>query len=251
MRKYIINSVFQFLIISVLIIVSTNCKKENKTPNIVNTPISPVFGSFTDPRDGNVYQTVTIGTQVWMAENLAYLPSVNMVYDGSEDVAGSYYYVYDYNGTNVTDAKATANYTTYGVLYNWTAVMDGETSSTTNPSGIQGVCPTGWHLPSDAEWTQLTDFVGGANNAGTKLKATSGWNSGGNATDDFGFTALPGGNRGYYGDFVSVGNLGYWWSATEFSAGNAWARDMLYSYSSVARGSGSKSYGLSVRCIKD
>ena len=74
--------------------------------------------TFTDPRDGKVYQTVVIGNQVWMAENLAYLPSVNMVGDGSEDAAGSYYYVYGYDGTNVADAKATDNYATYGVLYN-------------------------------------------------------------------------------------------------------------------------------------
>ena len=81
-------------------------------------------GTFTDSRDGNEYNWVQIGNQVWMAENLAYLPSVNMVADGSEDAAGSYYYVYGYDGTNVTDAKATANYTTYGVLYNWTAAME-------------------------------------------------------------------------------------------------------------------------------
>jgi uncharacterized protein (TIGR02145 family) len=95
-----------------------------------------ISGTFTDTRDGNVYNWVQIGDQVWMAENLAYLPSVNRVDDGSEDATGSYYYVYGYDGTNVAEAKATTNYTTYGVLYNWTAAMDGSVSSTANPSGV-------------------------------------------------------------------------------------------------------------------
>ena len=125
-------------------------------------------GTFIDSRDGNEYNWVQIGDQIWMAENLKYLPSVVGSGTGSETTP--YYYVYGYNGTNVADAKATDNYATYGVLYNWTAAMDGEASSTTNPSGIQGVCPAGWHLPSDAEWTELTDYLGGTSVAGGKLK---------------------------------------------------------------------------------
>ena len=178
-------------------------------------------GTFIDSRDGNEYNWVQIGDQVWMAENLAYLPRVNRVADGSEDAAGSYYYVYGYDGTNVADAKATDNYATYGVLYNWTAAMDGEASSTTNPSGIQGVCLTGWHLPSDAEWTELTDYLGGTSVAGGKLKetGTTHWaspNTG--ATNETGFTALPGGGRGYDGTFFNIGGYGTWWSATEYSS---------------------------------
>lgn len=210
--------------------------------------------TFTDPRDGKVYQTVVIGNQVWMAENLAYLPSVNMVADGSEDAAGSYYYVYGYDGTNVADAKATDNYATYGVLYNWTAAMDGEASSTTNPSGIQGVCPAGWHLPSDAEWTELTDYLGETTGAGGKLKetGTTHWaspNKG--ATNETGFTALPGGYRNPNGPFVSIGYLGYWWSATEYGAADAWYRDMLYDFSHVYRSGHYKEAGISVRCVRD
>ena len=206
--------------------------------------------TFTDPRDGKVYQTVVIGNQVWMAENLAYLPSVNMVADGSEDAAGSYYYVYGYDGTNVADAKATDNYATYGVLYNWTAAMDGEASSTTNPSGIQGVCPAGWHLPSDAEWTELTDYLGGTG-AGGKLKetGTTHWNSPNTgATNETGFTALPGGYRGDNGAFYNVGNYGEWWSATEGNAASAWNRRM---YSDVGRYRSNKELGFSVRCVRD
>src|SRR5690554_4704895 len=210
--------------------------------------------TFTDPRDGKVYQTVVIGNQVWMAENLAYLPSVNMVADGSEDAAGSYYYVYGYDGTNVADAKATGNYATYGVLYNWTAAMDGEASSTTNPSGIQGVCPAGWHLPSEAEWTELTNYLGGTGVAGGKLKetGTTHWNTPNTgATNETGFTALPGGLRSGSGAFYNVGYSGYWWSATEVNVTNAWDRLMYGYYSYVDRGYFNKEVGFSVRCVRD
>jgi len=211
-------------------------------------------GTFTDSRDGNEYNWAQIGNQVWMAENLAYLPSVNMVADGSEDAAGSYYYVYGYNGTNVTDAKATANYNTYGVLYNWPAAMNGAASSTTNPSGVQGVCPTGWHLPSDAEWTELTDYLGGTSVAGGKLKetGTTHWaspNTG--ATNETGFTALPGGYRYYDGTFNDFGYYGGWWSATEGGADGAWHRHMEGSYSYVLRYGYDKEVGFSVRCVRD
>src|SRR5690554_521749 len=211
-------------------------------------------GTFIDSRDGNEYNWVQIGDQVWMAENLAYLPSVNMVADGSEDAAGSYYYVYGYDGTNVADAKATDNYATYGVLYNWTAAMDGEASSTTNPSGIQGVCPAGWHLPSDAEWTELTDYLGGRSGAGGKLKETGTmhWvspNTG--ATNETGFTALPGGYRGDNGTFDYIGYGGYWWSATEYSASSAWYRIMGINLSSVPLFNYNKEVGFSVRCVRD
>ena len=211
-------------------------------------------GTFIDSRDGNEYNWVQIGDQVWMAENLAYLPSVNMVADGSEDAAGSYYYVYGYDGTNVADAKATDNYATYGVLYNWTAAMDGEASSTTNPSGIQGVCPAGWHLPSDAEWTELTDYLGGEEFAGGKLKetGTTHWASPNtDATNETGFTALPGGLRNNNGTFDNIGYLGYWWSATENYTYTAWYRGMAFNGTNVGRLNNNKEVGFSVRCVRD
>src|SRR5574344_1780892 len=213
-------------------------------------------GTFTDSRDGNEYNWAQIGNQVWMAENLAYLPSVNMVANGSEDAAGtgSYYYVYGYDGTNVADAKATDNYATYGVLYNWTAAMDGEASSPTNPSGIQGVCPAGWHLPSDAEWTELTDYLGGASVAGGKLKetGTTHWNSPNTgATNETGFTALPGCYRYGDGTFGYVGGFGPWWSATEYDPDYAWDRSVNYNYGDVYRLYNFKGLGFSVRCLRD
>jgi uncharacterized protein (TIGR02145 family) len=180
--------------------------------------------SFMDNRDGNIYKFVTIGTQTWMAENLKYLPSV--VPPGTGSRTFPYYYVHGYYGTNVTDAKATSNYTTYGVLYNWPAAMAGSATSNINPSGVKGVCPTGWHLPSDAEWTELTDYLGGEWVAGGKLKATGTFEAGTGlwydpntgATNETGFTALPGGFRNFDGAFVFIGNYGHWWSATESNA---------------------------------
>ena len=209
-------------------------------------------GTFTDTRDGKVYQTVVIGTQEWMAENLAYLPSV--VGPGTESESTPYYYVYGYDGTNVTDAKATSNYTTYGVLYNWPAAMAGSASSNANPSGVQGVCPAGWHLPSDAEWTELTDYLGGESGAGGKLKetGTTHWaspNTG--ATNETGFTALPGGARNDGGTFDYIGDGGYWWSATEDNATNAWYRYVNYNDSGVYRFNYNKEVGFSVRCLRD
>jgi uncharacterized protein (TIGR02145 family) len=208
--------------------------------------------SFMDSRDGNIYKFVTIGTQTWMAENLKYLPSV--VPPGTGSRTFPYYYVHGYYGTNVTDAKATSNYTTYGVLYNWPAAMAGSATSNINPSGVKGVCPNGWHLPSDAEWKELTDYLGGASVAGGKLKetGTTHWNSPNTeATNETGFTALPGGLRDDIGEFYNMGDLGVWWGATESGASTAWHRLMTYYLSNVLRGYDLTELGYSVRCVKD
>ena len=211
-------------------------------------------GTFTDIRDGNIYNFVTIYEQVWMAENLKYLPSVNNAADGSEHAAGSYYYVYGDDGIDVAAANSTSNYTTYGVLYNWTAAMASSTSSTANPSKTQGVCPAGWHLPSDAEWTQLIDYLGGASVAGGKLKETgtkhwTSYNPG--ATNETGFTALPGGKRYFMNNFESIGYYGSWWSATEYDAERAWGYSLTNSDGVVYRGYSFTELGYSVRCVRD
>jgi uncharacterized protein (TIGR02145 family) len=168
------------------------------------------YGTVSD--GSKTYKTVAIGTQVWMAENLNYNASGSKCYDNSE-----------------------ANCAIYGRLYDWATAKT--------------VCPTGWHLPSDAEWTTLTDFVG-SNNAGTKLKATSGWNSG-NGTDDYRFSALPGGIGSSDGDFGSVGSSGGWWSSTEYSAAFAFFRYMGYDFAGVRRDLRVKTLLYSVRCVQD
>jgi len=213
------------------------------------------YGSFTDTRDGNVYQTVTIGNQEWMAENLKYLPAVAA--PGISSQTEPYYYVYGFSDTIVSDAKATYNYTTYGVLYNWTAAMAGSASSLSNPSGIQGVCPTGWHLPSDAEWTELIDYLG--TNPGGKLKATGTieagtglWtNPNGGATNETGFNALPGGAIASDGLFVSINESGFWWSTTENNPSWSWYRRMYYLSGDDYRTFDLKDVGFSVRCVKN
>ncbi|MFO7575084.1 MAG: fibrobacter succinogenes major paralogous domain-containing protein [Bacteroidales bacterium] len=209
-------------------------------------------GTFTDTRYNKEYKWVRIGDQIWMAENLAYLPAVNTALEGS--YTNPYYYVYDYSGTNVNDAKATVNYNTYGVLYNWPAAMAGSATSSTNPSGVQGVCPTGWHLPADAEWKELTDYLGGESVAGGKLKETgiTHWlspNTG--ATNETGFTALPGGDRNNHGAVAPLNQTGFWWSATENLTDSSWGRFMESGTSLVTRFYSHKDYGFSVRCVRD
>ena len=212
----------------------------NQVDSIVFHQSSLTLGNtFTDPRDGIVYQTVTIGNQIWMAENLKYLPSV--VDKGAESVTIPYYYVYDYDGKNVAVAKATAYYNTYGVLYNWVAAKT--------------ACPTGWHLPDDAEWTELTDYLGGALVAGGKLKetGTTHWDDPNIATNESGFTALPGGWRYYYeGAWSGIGHAGYWWSATE--NGN-YAKKIGMQHGTIGLVGGNvtrhKAFGQSVRCVRD
>jgi uncharacterized protein (TIGR02145 family) len=116
------------------------------------------------------------------------------------------------------------------------------------------VCPVGWHLPSDAEWTQLTDYLGGKDVAGGKMKeiGTSHWDSPNTgATNESGFTALPGGFRYSNGTFDYIGGYGYWWSATDYGTNYAWSRSMDYDNSNVSRLYDNKEYGFSVRCVMD
>ena len=195
-------------------------------------------GILADTRDGNLYSYRTYGSQVWMTENMAYLPSVVGPGTGSNSTA--YYYVYGYDGSDVATAKATDNYSTYGVLYNWTAA--------------QSACPSGWHLPSDAEWTTLSDYLGGISYAGGKLKeaGTAHWNSPNiGATNESGFTALPGGYRANNGKFINIGVNGYWWSSTEYDTTRAWLRTLCYHTSNVYRSITNKELGFSVRCLRD
>jgi uncharacterized protein (TIGR02145 family) len=220
------------------------------------TSLESVFAcgdNLIDARDGNVYQTVEIENQCWMAENLAYLPSV--VGPSTINHTAPYYYVYDYDGTNVNDAKAHTNYSNYGVLYNWMAAMDGASSSSLNPSNVKGACPEGWHLPSKPEWDQLINYLGADTLAGGKLKETGTlhWNSPNTgATNETGFNALPGGGVTNLGYFDYIGNYGIWWSATENDTINAWDKSLSYDYAGVYETSeAGKMMGYSVRCVQD
>ena len=215
--------------------------------------------------EGQTYKTVKIGTQTWMAENLNYAVAGSKCYGeggpvSEKDPEDEYGWI----DKTLSAAEVQANCAKYGRLYDWSTAMalpsscnESSCSSQIQPKH-RGICPFGWHIPSDAEWTTLTDYVGGYEMAGTKLKATSGWNwndydnESGNGTDDFGFSALPGGSGYSGGGFDNVGDYGDWWSATESSAGSAYLRGMYYNISSVFRSYDIlKSHLFSVRCIAD
>lgn len=189
-------------------------------------------------KDGNVYKTVTIGTQEWTSENLNVehyrngdlIPQVQNKNEWLNLTTGAWCY---YNNDS-------ANGKTYGKLYNWFAVNDS-----------RGLAPEGWHIPGDTEWTILTDFLGGA--VGGKLKATTLWQSPNTeATNESGFTGLPGGGRGSNGRFDFIGKFCFFWSASEDVNGTKWNRNLRYNRSDVGRDGGNyEKDGLSVRCVRD
>ncbi|MDA9835407.1 fibrobacter succinogenes major paralogous domain-containing protein, partial [Flavobacteriales bacterium] len=181
--------------------------------------------------EGHNYSTVQIGEQCWFAENCRYLPEVSPSSEGND--TDPYYYVYDYQGTDVEAAKSTENYETYGVLYNWPAVLTDE------------ICPSGWYMPSDEEFTQLTDFLGGESVAGGKMKDDVQWNG----SNSSGFTGLPGGFR-YSGGFDNFGSNGHWWSASE-SGSNSWKRILSFNSDIVSRFNEPRYLGFSARCVRD
>lgn len=221
-------------------------------------------GVFIDTRDSTQYKTIKIGEQTWMAENLKYLPEVSSI---PEHLSGDkpQYYVLDYNGTNATEAKATENYNLYGVLYNWPAAINGATESNSNPSGVQGVCPAGWHLPSMNEWKQLVDYLGGEDVTAKKLMASGSnqWTNNTGATNESGFTALPGGALfDDWGTYFENGNA-YWWTSTLIYSVNENGKLKFYFYPSINGYNSTFGFydyqdawdhygsGLSVRCVKD
>jgi len=184
-------------------------------------------------------KTIQIGTQVWMVENL----NVDRFRNGDLIPEARTNEAWQKAGNNKQPAwcyynNDSKNGVTYGKLYNWYAVND-----------PRGLAPKGYHVPSDAEWTVLTNYLGGENVAGKKMKSTSGWIDQGNGTNSSGFSGLPGGSRGSDGTFGYVGKYGDCWSATEFDTNSAWARAPNYNY--VYRYYNYKEEGLSVRCLRD
>jgi uncharacterized protein (TIGR02145 family) len=192
--------------------------------------------------DGHAYTTALIGSQCWFKENLrndnyndgtAILGNLNnSTWTSTTSGAQT---VYDQGGANEA-----SNLTTYGRLYNWYAV--------TNAAGL---CPTGWHVPTDAEWTALETHLGGASGAGAAMKASSSDSPAWNGTNSSGFSALPGGYRTYdNGNFANLGNYGDWWSSSP-SGSDAWNRNLFSGSSGVTRYHNYVRYGFSVRCLRD
>ena len=200
--------------------------------------------------DGNVYQTVQIGDQLWMKENLkvTHYRNGDEIPTGHNQEEWNSLTIDQYNGIG-TGAYTfynndTSYFNIYGNLYNWYAAMD-----------ERGICPEGWHVPSDDEYTVLTDFLGGESVAGGKMKEVGfeHWNSPNTgATNESGFTGLPAGYRYYVdGSYNYMGNYGYFWSSSEYYSDYAWYRLLNYSYSTVARSDSNKRTGFSVRCLGD
>lgn len=235
MKKNIEFAVYLLVLVTAIFItVTTGCKKEEDDPNAIKDG------------DGNVYTSITIGTQTWLVENLKTTKyndgsSVPLVSDDD-----AWYNLEDPGtpGCCWYDNNEAANKSTYGALYNWHAVNTGK------------LCPVGWHVPSDEEWTVLITQLGGENEASGKLReaGTTHWNSpNSEATNSSGFTALPAGFRYSDGPYERKGMFGVWWSATEENGDPdyAYERYLVYDYNYAYRGTDYKSFAFSVRCIKN
>lgn len=236
------------LSISILIIIifCCNCAPENSR-------------YLTDTRDNQIYKTILIDDQLWMAENLKFLPHV------SSPVSDNGIYVYDYYDTVVAEAKQTFNFQTYGVLYNWATAMaipDQYNSELWSGSDSihKGICPKGWHLPSDTEWNQLELFLknksdlADSNNIAQKIKSDTLWINDGNGTNETGFSALPTGFRYKEGLFDKVGRYGYFWTSSQCLSScdqSARYRYLVFSDNKIHKSYPSKKSGLPVRCIKN
>jgi uncharacterized protein (TIGR02145 family) len=217
-----------------MVLICVSCEPEKHV-------LQPTTGTVID-YEGNIYQTIKIDDQWWMAENLR----TTRYNDGSEIPHVTYFddwrnlttpaYVW-YNNDPLT-YKAT-----YGALYNWYAVNTGN------------LCPAGWHVPTDDEWSNLAEYLGGESIAGGKMKesGTLHWNSPNDgATNESGFTALPGGYRyGDDGQFWGISQFGSWWSSSEIDATLAWHWQVVYQSDDLVRYQNLKRAGLSVRCLKD
>lgn len=194
---------------------------------------------FSDARDSKTYNTVVIGTQCWFAQNLNVGARINGTLSQTNNgIFEKYCYNDDEN-----------NCTVYGGLYQWDEAMQYSTTE-----GVMGICPTGWHLPTDAEWTTLTDFLGGEGMAGGKMKeaGTAHWSSPNTgATNSSGYTVLPGGCRYYSGNFTYLTIIAPFWSSSQIYASYAWHRYLYYDNESVTRHEYNKQDGLAIRCLKD
>ena len=237
------NTIFTGVLHTVYILrwtISTNCS--SSTDDVTITFNQDGAGSPLTDYDGNTYNTVYIGNQLWMTENLATThepdgTSIPTVTDNNSD--GSTDDEWEALGDNDTDKAYCISAS--GNFYTYAAAKD--------------ACPTGWHLPTDAEWTELEDYItndGHAEAEGTALKSTTYWEENGNGTDDYGFSAFPVGSRyDGAGTFDGAGYNGNWWSSTDSSSSSAYFRFLHYGYPYLYRFSFNKSNGFNVRCVKD
>ena len=234
--------IYPLALMGVLLMIISSCYKAG-----INSDISPIINPINVPDtvtdiDSNVYHTIIIGTQVWMVENLKTTKFRNG--DPIPNAIDSAQWNNITTGAYCIFNNAPNNNVGYGYFYNWHAVHD-----------TRNIAPSGWHVATDDEWTYLINYLGGRDIAGGKLKeeGNAHWfipNTG--ATNSSGFTALPAGRRTNDGSYIERGSFSYWWTSTEYSDNaGAWCRRTDYSNSTVQVMAELKSYGLSVRCVKD
>ncbi len=204
----------------------------------------PKTDSIIDIRDQQIYNIVKIGHQWWMQENLNVGNRINGSQNALDNgIIEKYCYDNILNSCNI-----------YGGLYQWDEMMDYGSSDNENPGITRGICPVGWHLPSDNEWAEMTEFMGGELIAGGNLKETGTihwWDPNTGATNESGFTAFPGGNRMENGLFHVAGDVGIFWSSTEGDSNYAWYMILDHNHSQVIPTNFEKILGLSVRCLMD
>ena len=216
---------------------SSNSSSQKITWNHLNPNVD--YGELVDNRDGQTYKTVKIGDQVWMAENLNFKTDSSFCYNDSARYCEQ-----------------------YGRLYNWAAAVGrsesecGSEKKCALPSGnIQGVCPSGWHLPDSTEFETLLDAVGGMPTAGMLLKSASGWDDfrdeSGNGTDYFGFSALPVGDRGLFGEYANEGESARFWSSTEYERNGGVILIIDFGYDHAYVYISAKYNAFPVRCLQD
>jgi uncharacterized protein (TIGR02145 family) len=220
------------------------------TDYLFNIAIPEPF-RFKDSRDNHEYQAVRISSQIWMAENLAYLPRVSPSYEQGG------IWVYGYSGMDTTAARATANYARYGCLYDW------PTATSDNHGNNRDICPPGWHLPDDTEWKSLEQALGMefierdstgwrfTGDVGRKLKSEAGWDNDGNGSNSSSFSAIPAGYRYASGGFLGLGGYATFWTASEFDKGSAIRRYLYHNQTGIGRFNDFTTSGFSVRCVKD
>jgi len=209
--------------------------------NEISFKSQPVSATNVTDIDGNIYDIMTIGTQVWMKANLkaTHYRNGDTILNGLDNAAWGTTTM----GVYASYANDPANDNVYGKLYNWYAAVD-----------TRNIAPAGWHVPSEAEWNELIiSALGGLIDAGGKMKEAglTHWNSpNSGATNSSGFTGLPGGYRSDTGQYDYLGNFGYWWSTTG-NGSEAEVRALFYNQSEVGQTGGKKAFGISIRCVKD
>jgi len=239
------------LLIGLVMFFSDSCKKKEatevngnpykgNTTAIFNSQLT--YGTMTD-QEGNIYKTIRIGSQTWMAENLRTsiyrngktIPVVTDSLEWCSLKTGAY--------CNYYNTQNSVHIATYGRLYNWYAVSD---------SNI--LAPQGWHVPASSEWDTLVTYLGGVNLSVAKLKeqGKNHWGNSNTSDNSSGFTALPGGCRMGYCYYMGLGDLGYWWSSTEFlDMDTAWYRSLTIMPDSISPWRWFKDAGFAIRCVKD